>query len=413
MAGKIRTYMRGCLTVKLTGYSPERFLNLCSRNGIDIWDLVHVKDHYEFKISIGDFRKTRGFVRKSKARLIILERFGLPFFLQRYRKRKMFFIGLAMCFLLLYTLSLFIWDIHFEGNSTYTTDVLTQFLDEKGVHNGILKGQLVCDDIEQLIRLEYREITWVSAQIKGTRLIINIRENDRLMDVVEEPTDPCDLVAAKDGIITEIVTRRGVPQVKAGDVVTKGQLLVSGRVPVMNDNGEVDSYQIVHADADISAKTFYEYYDEFPTFAEKKVYTGNVKKKWYLRIGEFLFALPTGRTKYEQWDRVAEEYQMHLLDSLYLPVYAGIVQIREYRSYERQYTEEEILQIAQNRLEVFKENLKKKGVQIIENNVKIDTSALCCVSSGRIVVNEPIDAEQTLEQLEEIDKPDESDGNND
>ena len=72
--------MRGCLTVKLTGYSPERFLNLCSRNGIDIWDLVHVKDHYEFKISIKDFRKTRGFVRKSKARLIILERFGLPFF---------------------------------------------------------------------------------------------------------------------------------------------------------------------------------------------------------------------------------------------------------------------------------------------------------------------------------------------
>ena len=123
--------------------------------------------------------------------------------------------------------------------------------------------------------------------------------------------------------------------------------------------------------------------------------------------------MPTGRTKYEQWDQVGEEYQIHLLDSLYLPVSAGIVQNREYRSYERQYTEEEILQIAQNRLEVFKENLKKKGVQIIENNVKIDTSALRCVSSGRIVVNEPIDAEQTLEQLEEIDKPDESDGNND
>ena len=139
----------------------------------------------------------------------------------------------------------------------------------------------------------------------------------------------------------------------------------------------------------------------------------SVKKKWYLRIGEFLLALPGGRTKYEQWDQVGEEYQMHLLDSLYLPVYAGFVQNREYRSYERQYTEAEILQIAQNRLEVFKENLKKKGVQIIENNVKIDTSALRCVSSGRIVVNEPIDAEQTLEQLEEIDKPDESDGNND
>ena len=52
---------------------------------------------------------------------------------------------------------------------------------------------------------------------------------DGSKDAGDETQDAMDLVAAKDGTITEIITRNGVPLVKAGDSVKKGQILVSGQ----------------------------------------------------------------------------------------------------------------------------------------------------------------------------------------
>ena len=69
---------KGYVRIRLKGYSPERFLNLS----------------YEMSMSISDFRRLRPMLRKTHSRMELLERHGLPFFLFRYRKRKMFFAGI-------------------------------------------------------------------------------------------------------------------------------------------------------------------------------------------------------------------------------------------------------------------------------------------------------------------------------
>lgn len=73
-------YLQGYVRVRLTGYSPERFLNLCKAHGIEIWDLQIHGLNYDMNVSIRDFRRLKPFRKKSRARLHILERHGLPFF---------------------------------------------------------------------------------------------------------------------------------------------------------------------------------------------------------------------------------------------------------------------------------------------------------------------------------------------
>ena len=70
----------GYLLVQLRGFSPERFLNLCSANRIEIWDLEYRDGGYQFYITVKGYRAVKPLVKKSKVRLRIVEKFGLPFF---------------------------------------------------------------------------------------------------------------------------------------------------------------------------------------------------------------------------------------------------------------------------------------------------------------------------------------------
>ena len=55
MLTKLLKFLKGYVVIRLTGYSPERFLNLCSHHGIILWGLRSVGTEYEMCISISGF----------------------------------------------------------------------------------------------------------------------------------------------------------------------------------------------------------------------------------------------------------------------------------------------------------------------------------------------------------------------
>jgi len=72
---------------------------------------------------------------------------------------------------------LFIWDIHFQGNHHYTADTLVRYLDTQDVRYGMKKKKINCEELEAGMREAFPQITWVSARVSGTRLVIQIKEN--------------------------------------------------------------------------------------------------------------------------------------------------------------------------------------------------------------------------------------------
>lgn len=407
MIQSIIRYMHGYVKIRVEGYSPERFLNLCSYHQIYIWGLTPCGNAYEMYMSLKGFRKLRPIVRKTHTRIVLILRVGLPFFIHKYRKRKLFFLSLLLCLGLLYLYSSFIWDIHFEGNEKWTNETLLEFLETKEVSPHMLKSKVDCAQIVKDIRKEYDDIVWVSASIDGSRLRIQIKENEDTFreeedtgGEQEETKQPTDLIAAKDGVITSIITRSGVPQVHVGDTVSKGDVLVSGRVEVVSDSLEVIGYQYQKSDADIFADTQMHYEDTISTKYKKKYYEKSQKNLYYVKIGSWLLSGGTLKNNYKEWELHTSEHQLKLGESFYLPISYGRKVVKSYNSKEKTHTKEELQKELSENFEQFSKKLQEKGIQIKENSVKIHIDQNAATAVGELFLNESITEEANTEIIE-------------
>lgn len=73
-------YISGYLRIRVEGYSPERFINLCSYHGIYLWNLKPCGHAYEMNISVRGFRELKPVIRKTRTKVVIMERAGFPFY---------------------------------------------------------------------------------------------------------------------------------------------------------------------------------------------------------------------------------------------------------------------------------------------------------------------------------------------
>lgn len=401
---KILLYIRGYLLIRITGYSAERFLNACSHRGIRLWNLRPVDNSYEMNITIQGFRQIRQVARKTGTRVIIVRRIGLPFFLHRYRKRKLFFAGIVVCILMLSGLSRFIWNIDIRGNLTRTDETLLTFLETQNVKNGMKISDVDCERIVKDIRKEYNDIIWVSASIEGTKLIIQVKENEDSIPVNEEETsgEATDIVAEQDCVITSIITRKGVPQVQEGTEVKAGDILVSGQVPISNDAKETVGYRQQESDADILGQTTISYEDSKSLiYYEKKGTYQYDMHEYYIKIGGYRLSIGKITNKnYENFELISHEKQVMILDNLYLPIILGIRTVSPYDPIKRSYTQNEIQKSLSARFSQYCEDLDKKGVEIIQNDVKIYTESEEAQARGTLIVVMPVGTEQPSQTIQ-------------
>ena len=398
MLTSILKYLKGYVVIRLSGYSPERFLNLCSHHHIVLWGIRSVGVEYEMCISLSGFRKLRPLVRKTKTKVVILERHGLPFILHRYRNRKLFACGAVIGAVLLYVMSLFIWNIHVEGNYSLSDQVVLNYLESEQILHGMRKRDVHGEIIEAKLREHFPEITWTSVEVKGTRLIVHMEENrDTLQEQIPEE-EPADLTASRDGTIVSMIVRSGTPQTGEGAEVKKGDLLVASRVEILDDAGETANTYDVHADADIRIQYYETYSSSFSMNYLKKQYTGRKETSYYLILGNrrLELGLPF-RQKYEYVDDLTSELQWRITENFYLPVTLGRRIKKEYVPTEAVYTQQEAFAKAQEELRLFFEKLSIKGIQIIENNVKIKVNGDLCTASGDYLAEEAAVQEQTPE----------------
>ena len=75
--------------VLFTGHGgfPERFLNLCVKYHIPLWDLQSHGESFSGKTSARAYKRIRPVAYRSGVRVRIAEKHGLPFFSARNKKR--------------------------------------------------------------------------------------------------------------------------------------------------------------------------------------------------------------------------------------------------------------------------------------------------------------------------------------
>lgn len=369
-------FCKGYLCIKVWGFSPERFMNLCGNHNILLWNIENHGDYYTMCITLKGFWSLKSITGKTGTKVAITKRCGLPFFSQKIKKRKIFVIGLLGSFLFLLWMETFILSIELNGNYYITDEVFFDFLSENGVEPGIKKKEIDIEALEKAIRNEYDIVTWTSAQIEGNNLIIQLKENDLLQQKKEEQITAeeggYNLLADADGIIIHMITRSGIPKVSIGTEVKKGDVLVEGCIPIYQEDSTIKRYEYCVADADVIIGSDLAITGKIDEIYEKKVYTGREKKRSFVSFGNFEISLPILNIPYKKYDTINETNQLQFFGGYHMPIYYGNRSIREYTKEEGIYGKEEIKEKFEYKVQKFIQTLEEKGVQIIEKNVTIN-----------------------------------------
>lgn len=320
----------GYVRVKLKGQSQERFLNICSGRGIILTNMKYSDDGYICTMCLKDYLYIKPVVKKCGVVPYIKSRHGLPAILGRIKKRISLFIGIIISIVLIFVLSAHIWNIEIEGNLYHTDEQLLKLLENNNIRAGTRISDIDCPGLEAEIRLQYPDIGWVSAEINGTGLKLMIKETKDPTENLVEENRFGDIVAKKNGIVKKIVTREGTALVKEGDRVKEGDILISGKVVLYNDNAEPYDNIYKLADGDILLESRYEYKASMSRDRQIKYYSGRNKKGYIISFfGNKIFSYQTS-IPYTTCDIITKRKMFEPLEDFYIPVEYTEITYNEY-----------------------------------------------------------------------------------
>ena len=90
-------YIMGYLTIVVEGYFIEKFMNICTSKQIFLWNMKREKSTIlQANIGIYDFRQIVKIAKKTKCKVIIKQKKGIPFVMKKYKKRKIFLMSVLL-----------------------------------------------------------------------------------------------------------------------------------------------------------------------------------------------------------------------------------------------------------------------------------------------------------------------------
>lgn len=362
------SYFCGYVNISVEGYYIEKFINMCISKGILLWNLEREKSTYlQTNISIKDFKRIKKVARKTKCKITLNKKRGFPFLLNRYKKRKIFLVSLIIISLTIFITSRFIWNIEITGNETIETAEIMEQLNGMGLKTGKYKSQIDVAEVIRKMRLYRDDIAWMSIDINGTNAIVKIVENTKKPEIIDK-NDYCNIISNKAGVITKINAKNGTAQVKEGDVVKEGTLLVGGWM-----EGKYTGKRYVHSNAEIEARVWYSKSKEEKYIQEKNVKSGVSEERYGIKINNFKINLYKSLPKFEKYDTINKSKKIKLFSNFYLPIELEICEYQEINILKKKYTYEE---------------LKNKIIKELENELSVD------VKDASKIVNKQINEKQ-------------------
>lgn len=364
------SYIIGYVNISVEGYFIERFMNICISKKILLWNIKREKSTFLYaNVGIKNFKKLKEIARKTKCKINIKEKKGLPFVLNRHRKRKIFLILLIVFFIIIFTLSNFIWNIEVTGTSNISKEEILETLKENGLKIGMAKNKVDTQKIINSIRLNRDDVAWVGIGITGTNATVKIVEADLKPEIIDE-NDYCNIVSEKEGLIVKVTAKNGTPLVKKDDIVKKGSILIAGYI-----EGKYTGTRYVHSEGEVLAKVWYSKKDKIELQKQEYKQTGKNESKYSIRIKNFVINLYKTLPNFENYDTIIEEKKLKIFSNFYLPIEIIKNTYYETELQEKEYTKEEAKEILIQQLEEqLKEEIKEpekitnKQINVYENN---------------------------------------------
>ncbi len=359
-------YILGYVRITVEGYYIERFINICTTSKILIWNLKREKGvKLHLNIGINDFFKAVKVAKKLKCRIKITKKRGIPFLINKYKKRKIFFITLIIIVILIGVSTNFVWNINIEVEDNLELQNIEQDIKEAGLEVGMLKKNVDTQEIINKIRLDRSDISWVGIELKGTNAIVKIVKATEAPEIIDEK-DYSNIVAKKSGTITKIIAQNGTAQVKIGDEVEEGQILIQGTM-----EGKYTGTRYVHSLGEVEAIVKYSKTKRIYLKTVEKVTTGEKETKYRIKINNFQINFYKTISKFNFYDTIETEKKFKIFSNLYLPISIIKITNQELQEVQKEYTVEEATEIGTKELEQEIEQEIGVGKNILGKNAEV------------------------------------------
>ena len=347
------SYILGYVRITVEGYYIERFINICINNEILIWNIKREKGGFKLYLNVGikNFKEIRQIAKKTKCKIKIKTKKGLPFILNRYRKRKIFVVFLILIISLILITSNYVWNIEIQVEENEELPGIEDSLLEAGLVIGKNKNKIETSEIIQYVRLQRNDISWMGIELKGTNAIVKLVKAKEAPKIIDE-NDYTNIVANKSGIITKIIAQNGTAKVNIGDTVGVGTILIEGTMA-----GKYTDLRYVHSIGEIEAKVWYSKTEKIYFRKEEKEHTNNQENKYSIKINNFRINFYKTLSNFKKYDTIEEEKKVKIFSNLYLPISLIKITNKEQINVEKTYSLEKAKNIGINQI---KEQLNKE-----------------------------------------------------
>lgn len=264
--------LRGCIDIKIEGGLPEKFINLCTKNNINIFKLHKDELGYYATTFMDCEKKLEPLAKKSGVKISIEKHKGMPYVFLRYKKRFGFYFGVVLFLFIIIYFSGFIWKVEVHGNSTVDTREILYALSDEGITPGVKIGTFDLKEAEQDVILEIPKLSWLHINLDGNVAKVEVGERTSQPELVADNI-PCNIIASDDAQIVNIQVYEGTTKLKPNDTVLKGEVIVSGVI----EEPKTLITRYVHSRADIVARTNHELSVSVPLNSSTISDTGKVK----------------------------------------------------------------------------------------------------------------------------------------
>jgi len=368
MFSPVWNYFKGYVIIKVSGLSKGKLVNMMSFYGIDVWDVCTDDKALYLKASAINKKKITETAQKCRCRAEVIGYGGLADIINKIKNRYTYFCGLFLFCVVVYVLSLFIWDIKIAGTYNTETKSVEDFISRSGIYAGRLKKDINTAAAAKLVENEFDDIGWASSRIDGSVFYIDIAEKIDKADAGDSSIY-CDIISDKDAIIESIAIIKGKALKKAGDVVKKGDIIVQG-IMEFKENDEVMGFDYINAEAYIRAKTKFTEEFEINGIKEVKEYTGSESKSIVFgykdNIKEIFFE------DFENYYKT-EIFEMSLnLGKYKVPFFIKVYDLKEYETKVETLEQREIDENIRTRLDEIWESNFSTEAYIISEDIKTE-----------------------------------------
>lgn len=294
---------RNTIKINIVGVNIKRLIKNLYKNDVEIYELNQISyREIEIIIKSNKLKQAKNYLKDYK--YSIKNYYGLSF-LKNFSLKHLGIVAGIIFFIALNIISAnILTNIQVVGNDRIEKKQIVEVINKNGMSVGNFIKNFNADKIEDSLEQNFDDISFVSVYLKGTSLIVNIKEKL----YVEEIESSSDIVATENGVITKLSVVQGYTKFKVGDVVKKGDKIIEGKI------GELNCLAIGEVEMKIwysSSITFY----ETETKLER---TGKSVTNSYFKIGNNKFRIKLNEINFENSEK--EESERYIFNNLIIPI---------------------------------------------------------------------------------------------